>query len=167
MNTVSSFSSAGLGKTTADASAPVRVAVRNLDFYYGDARALRGVDLDFHDRQVTALIGPSGCGKSTLLRVFNRIYSLYPEQRASGEVILDGRNILSPSIDVNEPSGTVTDSPSTTTRSSYASRRPAAARRSPSGAPVDRLLRTSVLTPLPSATPARGASPGRRHPAQR
>jgi phosphate transport system ATP-binding protein len=102
MNTVSSFSSAGLGKTTADASAPVRVAVRNLDFYYGDAQALKGIDLDFHDRQVTALIGPSGCGKSTLLRVFNRIYSLYPEQRASGEVILDGRNILSPSIDVNE-----------------------------------------------------------------
>jgi phosphate transport system ATP-binding protein len=58
--------------------------------------------MDFYDRQVTALIGPSGCGKSTLLRVFNRIYSLYPDQRASGEVRLDGRDILSDSIDVNE-----------------------------------------------------------------
>jgi phosphate transport system ATP-binding protein len=81
---------------------PVRLAVKNLDFFYGDFQALKAVDLDFYDRQVTALIGPSGCGKSTLLRTFNRIYSLYPEQRATGEIVLDGRNILSPSIDVNE-----------------------------------------------------------------
>jgi phosphate transport system ATP-binding protein len=63
---------------------------------------LKDVNLNFHDRQVTALIGPSGCGKSTLLRCFNRIYSLYPEQRAEGEILLDGENILSPSIDLNE-----------------------------------------------------------------
>ena len=87
----------------ANAAAPIRIAVpQNLDFYYGDFRGLKDINLDFHDRQVTALIGPSGCGKSTLLRIFNRIYSLYPEQRAEGEIILDGRNILSPSIDVNE-----------------------------------------------------------------
>jgi phosphate transport system ATP-binding protein len=83
-------------------AAPVRIEVRKLDFYYGDFRALKSIDLDFHDREVTALIGPSGCGKSTLLRTFNRIYSLYPEQRATGEVILDGRNVLSPEVDVNE-----------------------------------------------------------------
>ncbi|HEX8665161.1 MAG TPA: phosphate ABC transporter ATP-binding protein PstB [Beijerinckiaceae bacterium] len=86
----------------ADAAAPVRIAVRNLDFFYGGFRALKSIDLDFHDRQVTALIGPSGCGKSTLLRCFNRIYSLYPEQRATGEIVLDALNVLSPAVDVNE-----------------------------------------------------------------
>jgi phosphate transport system ATP-binding protein len=63
---------------------------------------LKNISIDFFDRQVTALIGPSGCGKSTLLRTFNRIYSLYPEQRAEGEILLDGQNVLSSSIDVNE-----------------------------------------------------------------
>jgi phosphate transport system ATP-binding protein len=86
----------------AESGAPVRISVRGLNFYYGAARALKDVSLDFYDRQVTALIGPSGCGKSTLLRTFNRIYSLYPEQRAEGEILLDGRNVLAPSIDVNE-----------------------------------------------------------------
>jgi phosphate transport system ATP-binding protein len=86
----------------ANLAAPVRIACKDLDFYYGDFRALKDINLDFFDRQVTALIGPSGCGKSTLLRCFNRIYSLYPEQRATGEIVLDGRNILSNSIDVNE-----------------------------------------------------------------
>ncbi|HEX2726603.1 MAG TPA: phosphate ABC transporter ATP-binding protein PstB, partial [Beijerinckiaceae bacterium] len=86
----------------ADATGPVRIGVRNLNFYYNDFRALKDIALDFYDRQVTALIGPSGCGKSTLLRTFNRIYSLYPEQRAEGEIILDGRNVLSAGIDVNE-----------------------------------------------------------------
>ncbi len=86
----------------AEAQSPTRLSVRNLDFYYGAFHALKNVDMEFGDRQVTALIGPSGCGKSTLLRIFNRIYSLYPEQRATGEVLLDGRNILSNSIDVNE-----------------------------------------------------------------
>ncbi|MFL5115380.1 MAG: ATP-binding cassette domain-containing protein, partial [Microvirga sp.] len=76
----------------ADPSARVRIACRNLDFFYGEFQALRTINLDFFDRQVTALIGPSGCGKSTLLRCFNRIYSLYPEQRAEGEIILDGHD---------------------------------------------------------------------------
>ena len=84
------------------ATVPIRLDVKNLDFFYGEHRALKNVNLSFYDRQVTALIGPSGCGKSTLLRIFNRIYSLYPEQRATGEVILDGENILAPSIDLNE-----------------------------------------------------------------
>ncbi len=102
MNTVSVMQTASAASRAADASAPVRIAVKNLDFYYGQSKALKNINLNFHDRQVTALIGPSGCGKSTLLRIFNRIYSLYPEQRAEGEVILDGRNILDPRIDVNE-----------------------------------------------------------------
>ncbi|WP_375460962.1 phosphate ABC transporter ATP-binding protein PstB [uncultured Enterovirga sp.] len=79
-----------------------RIRVNNLDFYYGDSIALKSINMGFRDRQVTALIGPSGCGKSTLLRCFNRIYSLYPEQRATGEILLDGRNILAPGTDVNE-----------------------------------------------------------------
>jgi phosphate transport system ATP-binding protein len=83
-------------------AAPVRIACRGLNFYYKDFRALKDIMLDLHDRQVTALIGPSGCGKSTLLRCFNRIYTLYPEQCATGEIVLDGRNILSAGIDVNE-----------------------------------------------------------------
>ncbi|HEX2554586.1 MAG TPA: phosphate ABC transporter ATP-binding protein PstB [Microvirga sp.] len=91
-----------VGTSVADTAAPVRIACRNLDFFYGGAQALKSIDLDVHDRQVTALIGPSGCGKSTLLRTFNRIYSLYPEQRAEGEVILDGRNVLAASTDLNE-----------------------------------------------------------------
>jgi phosphate transport system ATP-binding protein len=85
-----------------DAAAPVRIAVRNLDFFYGTNKALKNINLDFRDRHVTALIGPSGCGKSTLLRIFNRIYSLYPDQRATGEVMLDGRNVIGDDIDVNE-----------------------------------------------------------------
>ena len=78
-----------------------KMTVRNLDFYYGDAKALKSVDLSFYTNQVTALIGPSGCGKSTLLRVLNRMYSLYPRQRAEGEVLLDGENILDPKLDLN------------------------------------------------------------------
>jgi phosphate transport system ATP-binding protein len=96
------MSAANTANRAADSTVPVRLAVKKLDFYYGSFLALKSIDLDFYDRQVTALIGPSGCGKSTLLRCFNRIYSLYPEQRATGEIMLDGRNILSPSIDVNE-----------------------------------------------------------------
>ena len=86
----------------ADPRAAVRIAVKNLNFYYGDFQSLKNITIDFYDRHVTALIGPSGCGKSTMLRTFNRIYSLYPEQRTEGEILLDGRNVLSPSIDVNE-----------------------------------------------------------------
>ncbi|MGA3063260.1 MAG: phosphate ABC transporter ATP-binding protein PstB [Methylocystis sp.] len=78
-----------------------KVSVRNLDFFYGDQRALKGVTIGLHTNKVTAFIGPSGCGKSTLLRVLNRMYDLYPKQRAEGEVILDGENILDPRVDVN------------------------------------------------------------------
>jgi len=78
-----------------------KIAVRNLDFYYGDNKSLKGINLDLPGNQVTAFIGPSGCGKSTLLRVFNRMYSLYPGQRATGQVLLDGEDILSPSYNVN------------------------------------------------------------------
>jgi phosphate transport system ATP-binding protein len=77
------------------------VAIRNLDFFYGDNRALKGINLDLPDRQVTGMIGPSGCGKSTLLRVLNRMYSLYPGQRATGEVMMDGENIIADSTDLN------------------------------------------------------------------
>mgnify|MGYP002623535297 CR=1 FL=1 len=81
---------------------PARVSIRGLNFYYGTNQALRSITLDLPDRQVTGMIGPSGCGKSTLLRVLNRMYSLYPGQRAEGEVLLDGRNILAPDVDLNE-----------------------------------------------------------------
>ncbi|MCJ2084944.1 phosphate ABC transporter ATP-binding protein PstB [Methylobacterium sp. E-005] len=89
-------------KAGADTKAPVRIAVKDLNFYYGQFHGLKNINLNFHDRQVTALIGPSGCGKSTLLRTFNRIYSLYPEQRAEGQILLDGVNILDPKVDLND-----------------------------------------------------------------
>jgi phosphate transport system ATP-binding protein len=79
-----------------------RISVRNLDFYYEDNKALKGINLELPDRQVTGMIGPSGCGKSTLLRVLNRMYSLYPGQRAEGEVLMDGRNMIGPEVEVNE-----------------------------------------------------------------
>ncbi len=78
-----------------------KILVRDLSFYYGDNRALNSINVPLYDRKVTAFIGPSGCGKSTLLRILNRIYSLYPNQRAEGEVLLDGTNILDPGQDVN------------------------------------------------------------------
>jgi len=78
-----------------------KVTIRDLDFFYGDARALKTISLPLYERKVTAFIGPSGCGKSTLLRVLNRMYDLYPNQRATGDVILDGMNILSPKQDLN------------------------------------------------------------------
>ena len=81
---------------------PPRIAIRNLDFFYGENRALKAIDFDIPDRQVTGMIGPSGCGKSTLLRVLNRMFSLYPGQRATGEVMLDGENILSAELDLNQ-----------------------------------------------------------------
>src|SRR3712207_2232916 len=100
MSTIAVNAGGAIGKVAAaDINVPVRIAVRNLNFYYGDFRSLKDISLDFYDRQVTALIAPSGCGKSTLPRPFNRIYSLYPEQRADGEILLDGPNALSPSID--------------------------------------------------------------------
>jgi phosphate transport system ATP-binding protein len=78
-----------------------KMAVRNLDFYYGDHKALKSVNVSLRANQTTAFIGPSGCGKSTLLRVLNRMYDLYPRQRAEGEVLLDGKNILAPGQDLN------------------------------------------------------------------
>ena len=78
-----------------------KVTVKDLRFYYRDAEALKGVGLALYDKRVTAFIGPSGCGKSTFLRCLNRIYQLYPHQRATGEVLIDGRNILDPGIDLN------------------------------------------------------------------
>ncbi|MBV9260708.1 MAG: phosphate ABC transporter ATP-binding protein PstB [Pseudolabrys sp.] len=78
-----------------------KVSVRNLDFFYGDFRALKTINVPLYAGKVTAFIGPSGCGKSTLLRVLNRMYDLYPNQRATGEVLLDGENLLSPSQDLN------------------------------------------------------------------
>jgi phosphate transport system ATP-binding protein len=78
-----------------------KVSVRNLNFYYDSHLALKSVSLPLYERLVTAFIGPSGCGKSTLLRVLNRMYDLYPNQRAEGEVLLDGDNILAPKQDVN------------------------------------------------------------------
>src|SRR5512146_1113715 len=79
----------------------VKIAVNDLSFYYGATKALKNVTLPLFDRKVTAFIGPSGCGKSTLLRVLNRIYELYPNQRAEGEVILDGEDILGSALDPN------------------------------------------------------------------
>ena len=78
-----------------------KMAARGLDFHYDGFHALKNVSLDIAEKRVTALIGPSGCGKSTLLRVFNRIYSIYPKLRASGEVLLDGENILDPKFPLN------------------------------------------------------------------
>ncbi|MEJ2479193.1 MAG: phosphate ABC transporter ATP-binding protein PstB [Acidihalobacter sp.] len=78
-----------------------KVVVQGLNFHYGKFHALHDINLQIPERQVTAFIGPSGCGKSTLLRTFNRIYNLYPDQRASGEILLDGRNILASGEDLN------------------------------------------------------------------
>lgn len=73
---------------------PVKIAARNLNFYYGKFHAIKNINLAIPEKRITAFIGPSGCGKSTLLRIFNRMYDLYPGQRAEGEVILDGEDIL-------------------------------------------------------------------------
>jgi phosphate transport system ATP-binding protein len=78
-----------------------KVSIRHLNFYYGEYRALADINVNLYQNKVTAFIGPSGCGKSTLLRILNRIYDLYPNQRADGEVLLDGENILRPAQDVN------------------------------------------------------------------
>jgi phosphate transport system ATP-binding protein len=78
----------------------VKIAVKNLDFYYDKTRTLKSVSASFARHRVTALIGPSGCGKSTLLRTLNRMYALYPGQRAEGEILMDGENILGPKTDL-------------------------------------------------------------------
>jgi len=87
---------------SSEALSEPRISIRGLDFFYGSNRALKGIDLDLPDCQVTGMIGPSGCGKSTLLRVLNRMYDLYPGQRAEGRVMMDGANVLDPGIDLNQ-----------------------------------------------------------------
>jgi phosphate transport system ATP-binding protein len=84
-----------------DQNQKVRIDIQNLSFYYGATKALKNVSLPLYDKKVTAFIGPSGCGKSTLLRVLNRIYELYPKQRAEGKVLLDGEDILEGKQDIN------------------------------------------------------------------
>jgi phosphate transport system ATP-binding protein len=78
-----------------------KIAIRNLEFFYGDNRALKNITLPVYANKATAFIGPSGCGKSTLLRVLNRMYDLYPGQRATGQVIFDGQNLLDADVDLN------------------------------------------------------------------
>ena len=87
-------------KVELPATEKVKLSVRNLNFYYGSFLALKNINLDIPEHKVTAFIGPSGCGKSTLLRTFNRMFELYPEQRAEGEIELDGENLLTSKQDV-------------------------------------------------------------------
>ena len=101
MNTQTVIASDLLHRVTGEAEMTEKVSIRNLSFYYGDNHALKAISLPLYARKVSAFIGPSGCGKSTLLRILNRIYDLYPYQRAEGEVLLDGEDILSPAQDVN------------------------------------------------------------------
>ena len=96
-----SASFGGVEARSAESINAPRIAIRSVDFFYAGNRALKGINLDLADRQVTGMIGPSGSGKSTLLRVLNRMYDLYPGQRATGEVLMDGENILDPSTDLN------------------------------------------------------------------
>lgn len=96
------MTTATLNDTTAAAAGQKAVIqVRGLDFFYGSFQGLKHIDLDIVEGKVTAFIGPSGCGKSTLLRTFNRMYDLYPGQRAEGEIIYNNRNILDKDIDLN------------------------------------------------------------------
>jgi phosphate transport system ATP-binding protein len=89
--------------STTPAPAPaVQLSIRGLNFYYGKYQALKDISMDVYKAHVTAFIGPSGCGKSTLLRAVNRMYALYPEQRAEGELLLDGKNLLDADIDLND-----------------------------------------------------------------
>src|SRR5271163_4800497 len=81
---------------------PPKIEVRALNFFYGEMQSLRNINMSLADRSISAFIGPSGCGKSTLLRVMNRMYGLYPRQRAEGEVFIGGRDILGPTVDVAE-----------------------------------------------------------------
>jgi phosphate transport system ATP-binding protein len=93
--------SQAIQRTVAENPAKLKLSVRGLNFFYGASQALKSVSVPLYANKVTAFIGPSGCGKSTLLRVFNRIYELYPDQRADGEVLLDGENILDPETNLH------------------------------------------------------------------
>ena len=88
-------------QSPATPSAAPKMSIDGLNFYYGNFHALKNIDLEIAERRVTAFIGPSGCGKSTLLRTLNRMYSLYPGQRAEGRILLNRRNILDPGTDLN------------------------------------------------------------------
>jgi phosphate transport system ATP-binding protein len=107
MNDVPNLAQGQVAEEAGPAGAPTvsnlkpKVSIRDLKFYYGDSLALKSISVPLYSHKVTAFIGPSGCGKSTLLRVLNRMYDLYPNQRAEGEVILDGVNILRPEQDLN------------------------------------------------------------------
>lgn len=90
-----------LHKNSSLHTAKAKITVKDLNFYYGNFHALKDVNLIIPEKKVTAFIGPSGCGKSTLLRIFNRMYSLYPGQKAVGDILLDGKNILSSKQDLN------------------------------------------------------------------
>jgi len=90
------------GRSSMVGNAPVKISARNLNFYYGEHQALINNNLDIAANKVTAIIGPSGCGKSTHLRTYNRIFELYRNQRVTGEILLDGENLLDPSRDVLE-----------------------------------------------------------------
>ncbi len=92
---------AGLVRPSPAAAAEAKIVIRDLDFFYGANKALKGIGLDLPGCRVTGMIGPSGCGKSTLLRVLNRMYSLYPGQRATGQVLMDGENIIDEGMDLN------------------------------------------------------------------
>src|SRR4030081_2434272 len=103
MNDLSVSMSAASGPVPSAAlpETPAKVTARNLNFYYGEHQALKNINLALGTNRVTAFIGPSGCGTSTLLRIFNRMYDLYPGQRATGQVMLDATNILDPRLDLN------------------------------------------------------------------
>jgi phosphate transport system ATP-binding protein len=101
MSTVTQNGAAQAKPKTKTKTKTKTIEISGLDFYYGKTKSLKNVSLDVHDKQVTAFIGPSGCGKSTLLRTLNRMYDLYPGQRAEGSILYHGRNILEPGVDVN------------------------------------------------------------------
>ena len=100
--TAGKTSMGGMQATSSATLNETRIAISNVDFFYGQNKALKGINLNLPAKQVTGMIGPSGCGKSTLLRVPNRMYDLYPGQRAEGQVMFDGENILKPDLDLNQ-----------------------------------------------------------------
>jgi phosphate transport system ATP-binding protein len=101
MNTFSVSTSSASVAQAPRPDVAAKVTARNLNFYYGEHHALKNINLSLGTNRVTAFIGPSGCGKSTLLRIFNRMYDLYPGQRAVGQLMLDNTNVLDPKLDLN------------------------------------------------------------------
>jgi phosphate transport system ATP-binding protein len=101
MTTAAPASFGGMQARSHEALHTPRIACEGLDFFYGANKALKNIDMTFPDRQVTGMIGPSGCGKSTLLRVLNRMYSLYPGQKATGRVMMDDQNLIGDRVDLN------------------------------------------------------------------